>query len=77
MKEKFKTILIIFLLIISTGLIIFIYKTNRFSFILPGYSIRSMSITDYRDRNEPNGFTDHFREADSIFYEKYEFPLTR
>ncbi len=77
MKEKLKTALIIILLIISTGLILFGCNTNRYSVILPGYNIRSISVIDYRDQCDYNRFTEEFRKADSIFYEKYEFPLTR
>lgn len=77
MKEKLKTVLIIALLFISICLIIFGCKTNRFRVIIPGYSIRSISNIDYRDQCDLNRFTEQFREADSVFYEKYELPLTR
>ncbi|MEL7600600.1 MAG: hypothetical protein AAGU18_10960 [Proteiniphilum sp.] len=77
MKEKLKTALIIILLILSTCLILIGCKTNRFRFILPGYSIRSTSVIHYRDNCDLNRFTEQFREADSLFYEKYELPLTR
>jgi len=77
MKEKIKTIMIIILLIVSGCLILFGCKTNRYRFILPGYSIRSISVIDYRDQSDLNRFTEDLRMDDSVFYEKYELPLTR
>lgn len=77
MKEKLKTVSIIALLILSIGLILTSCRSNRFCFILPGYNIRSISVIDYRDQCDLNRFTEQFRDADSVFYEKYELPLTR
>ena len=79
MKEKLKTVLIILLLVLSTILILISCRTNRFCVILPGYTPRSIpSIEiDYRDKYPYNRFTEQFREADSLFYENCELPLTR
>lgn len=78
MKEKLKTVFIIILLIFSMCLILFGCNANRFCVILPGYSIRSISAIEYRDKCDYNRFTEQFRESDdSIFYDKYKFPLTR
>lgn len=72
MKEKLKTAAIIILLIISLILVIGC-KTNRFYAILPGHSQKSMPVIE----KEYNRFTDEFETADSMFNEKYKFPLTR
>lgn len=77
MKEKLKTAAIIILLITSLILIIGC-RTNRFTIILPGYSPRSISII--HEQLMVKDWSTSIEEqqmADSIFYEKYELPLTR
>lgn len=66
-----KPFAMIILLIISIAFI-FGCKPDRYVVIFPGYSPRSIAITDKENR-----FSDEFEKADSLFDEKYELPLTR
>lgn len=72
MKEKLKTIAIIILIILSLALIIGC-RTKHYTLIMPGHSIRSISIIE----REYEMFSDQFELADSMFNDKYNFPLTR
>lgn len=77
MKEKLKTALIIILLIIS--LILIIGCRSKYTLFLPGYSPKSISIIRH-DRLLAKECDKQFEEQlliDSIFYDRYEFPLTR
>lgn len=72
MKEKLKTALIIILLIISL-ILIFSCKSSRYTIILPGHSEKRVSAVE----KEFEIIEDPFEYADSMFNEKYNFPLTR
>lgn len=72
MKEKLKTIAIIVLVIFSLVLIIGC-RAKHCTLIMPGHNIRSISIIE----KEYEFHSDHFELADSMFNEKYKFPLTR
>lgn len=77
MKEKLKTALIIILLIIS--LILIIGCRSKYTLFLPGYSPKSISIIRH-DRLMTKGCDKSIQDQlfiDSIFYDRYEFPLTR
>lgn len=74
-KENIKTALIWALLLLSLVLIIAGCNGKKYYLILPGYSPRSTIITE-QEKFE-NRFTEQFREADSLFNEKYDLPLTR
>lgn len=71
-KEKLKTALIVILLIISL-ILIFSCKSSRYTIILPGHSLRSISVIE----KDYEMFSDQFELADSMFNDKYNFPLTR
>lgn len=70
-KKNLKHLEMMILLIISIALIIGC-KPDRYIVIFPGYSPRSIAITDKENR-----FSAEFEEADSLFDEEYELPLTR
>lgn len=77
MKEKLKTALIVTLLIIS--LVLIIGCRSKYTLFLPGYCPKSISIIRH-DRLMAKDRDKYFEEQlliDSIFYDRYEFPLTR
>ena len=76
MIEKLKTVLIIILLITSLALII--GCRSKFTIILPGHSPRSLIIRhDRLMAKESDKYHEEQLLFDSIFYDRYNFPLTR
>lgn len=71
-KEKLKTVVIIILLVTSL-ILIFSCRSSRHTIILPGHSLRSISVIE----KDYEMFSDQFELADSMFNDKYNFPLTR